>query len=118
MLEAGSQVRIDTSDCDLLCERGCMPSHRKLDGRLGVIEADLRVIDYEDHFVFCETCGHTTPLLDHVRDTGHFWGVCADGEHGTFHTRELIETADVFEEVLEAVGRLSSQEFIMEPVSA
>lgn len=110
MLEIGSQVRIDTSDCDVLCENGCIPNHRKLDGRLGVIEVDLRRIEHEGHFVYCESCGHKTPLLDHIRDTGHFWGVCADGEHATFHTRELIETADVFEKALEEVGRLSSRE--------
>lgn len=117
MLETGSQVRIDTSDCSLLCEKGCMPNHRKLDGLMGVIEADLSTIEHEGHFLHCGTCSLKTPLLDHIKDTGHFWGVCVDGEHGTFHTRELIETADVFQEALETIGRLSSREFNMEPVA-
>ncbi len=103
MLEIGSQVRIDTSDCSLLCVKGCMPNHRKLDGRLGVIEADLRAIGHEGHFIHCGTCGYQTPLSDHIKDTGHFWAVCVDGDHGTFHTHELIDSSDIYREALETI---------------
>ena len=101
MITEGSQVRIDTSKCVLICSGGgCIPGHRKLNGRIGMVMSDMSVIDHDGHTITCYTCQDTVPLRQHIQETGHCLEVCVDGTHATFHPNELEDLHSVIEDAI------------------
>ncbi len=114
MLETGNRVRIDTSDCALICEaNGCMPNHRKLNGRIGIIEEDFSKYDLPAKAcLYCQECGAKEPFKDYIRKTGHCIGVNVDGDRGTFHPDELTDASDIFREALDESKKLSVGESV------
>ncbi len=114
MLENGTRVRIDTSECQLLCEaNGCMPSHRKMHGMIGIIEEDFSKYDIPDHAILeCMECNATGPMGEYMKKTGHNIGVNVDGMRATYHPDELIDASDIFRNALDESKKLSVGESV------